>query len=1073
MKRQETTNTFSDGLVMDFNPLLTPNTVLTNALNATILTMNGNENVLQNDMGNGRVETACLPEGYIPLGTAELGGIIYIASYNPLTNKSQIGSFPSPERNVTSDEVGNVTYLHCKDFYGTYVIDYEDDSYYPVITDTVKVLLTDTQLKIGDKFCVGSNNIQKNSEVLSAFNNQDNNINKDPKYLKLHIVSIQDDGKIVYLDDNLVWYSNPNYYINSTEPISNGKITLSEYRDVINSNYSVFTSSVPGKLAIIAKLEVIEEFTASVKVAKQKDDQVTCSFNTNWIYNNDDPESRKLVNPKYIVVNWKKKTENQGEVAGWTFLEIPTEQLQNRNNDGFDPEISFSEILDISDAVGIVKLTIYPVMEYGYIEYLGTSVNIDMDKLGKDITDLNEYRYYIEDSILTLSYGFDSYPNIGESVNSVEFNFYPFNDTNYKALFLDGYDVDNDAEGNDCAISNLWTTTNINLEKELEYSIENKASSMLGHFDKVIYFDQSEESGLKKNQCYIVKLTINYTKETRYYYRILYTSDIFNSAYYSETDFNELILENYIEFTPKSSVAINTISESRTLQQDNSTIDQIPYKQDESTTQEYKIIDQFEDELSATISLDSSNSIISKHITGVQEYEISTSNDHNSTIQYISNAIEVSNITFADTTKLFDIKADNSGNIKITNKYVYSLFTPIKVFYNDLNYLQTAYQLSNLEGTILYLTSFGQDTHFILGLSDIREHPASSSCTVKTGDDTTKDYTNLQSIPTIGTGIQRELQDRDWIALQFNVWTHKKGSPFIFSIGESKNQGVGINKQDIKTTIADGTAQFSIVLFCLKTESGFVTFVPYNYFGTEWTKTPDEYSGTKAMESTETNISTDKEFYPRLSTLGTTEEDIKQQFSGFYKLTSYTGQGIPCYTYSNIGYWNNYTATRTTEIDVKVDYTYIINNTVVQRKSVIPNLWHNGNNTESITYKTTKNINISNILQNIMNFNLVASDKIYNGETFINLKGNKQSIYTKDGSVVKSIFNSNVSLNGNYLQITENTGLKSMILTCRQEEQGCYIQDIKLVNKIENKTYNKNYYTDSSEYFVDDSDINE
>jgi hypothetical protein len=51
--------------------------------------------------------------------------------------------------------------------------------------------------------------------------------------------------------------------------------------------------------------------------------------------------------------------------------------------------------------------------------------------------------------------------------------------------------------------------------------------------------------------------------------------------------------------------------------------------------------------------------------------------------------------------------------------------------------------LSNLEGTILYLTSFGQDTHFILGLSDIREHPASSSCTVKTGDDTTKDYTNL------------------------------------------------------------------------------------------------------------------------------------------------------------------------------------------------------------------------------------------------------------------------------------------------------------------------------------------
>jgi len=39
-------------------------------------------------MGNGRVETAFLPEGYIPVGTCEFGDIIYIVSYNPLINKS-------------------------------------------------------------------------------------------------------------------------------------------------------------------------------------------------------------------------------------------------------------------------------------------------------------------------------------------------------------------------------------------------------------------------------------------------------------------------------------------------------------------------------------------------------------------------------------------------------------------------------------------------------------------------------------------------------------------------------------------------------------------------------------------------------------------------------------------------------------------------------------------------------------------------------------------------------------------------------------------------------------------------
>ena len=37
---------------------------LSDALNATITTMNGNELILQNDMGNRRVDNAYLPAGY-------------------------------------------------------------------------------------------------------------------------------------------------------------------------------------------------------------------------------------------------------------------------------------------------------------------------------------------------------------------------------------------------------------------------------------------------------------------------------------------------------------------------------------------------------------------------------------------------------------------------------------------------------------------------------------------------------------------------------------------------------------------------------------------------------------------------------------------------------------------------------------------------------------------------------------------------------------------------------------------------------------------------------------------------
>lgn len=95
---EQTVNTFQKGMQLDTNPMLTGNDILTDALNATVVTMNGNELVLQNDMGNRKVNLAFLPDGYQPVGVKEYGGIIYVASYNPLTNKGQLGSFPSPRR---------------------------------------------------------------------------------------------------------------------------------------------------------------------------------------------------------------------------------------------------------------------------------------------------------------------------------------------------------------------------------------------------------------------------------------------------------------------------------------------------------------------------------------------------------------------------------------------------------------------------------------------------------------------------------------------------------------------------------------------------------------------------------------------------------------------------------------------------------------------------------------------------------------------------------------------------------------------------------------------------------------
>jgi len=68
--------------------MLQGNDVLSDCLNGTIVTMSSNEVILQNDMGNRRVDHAYLPNGYVPVGMKEYGGIIYIAAYNPINQRS-------------------------------------------------------------------------------------------------------------------------------------------------------------------------------------------------------------------------------------------------------------------------------------------------------------------------------------------------------------------------------------------------------------------------------------------------------------------------------------------------------------------------------------------------------------------------------------------------------------------------------------------------------------------------------------------------------------------------------------------------------------------------------------------------------------------------------------------------------------------------------------------------------------------------------------------------------------------------------------------------------------------------
>jgi hypothetical protein len=97
-------NSFTGGINTDLHPMLQPSDTLTDCVNGTLITYNGNENMLQNDMGNYALEGAKLPVNYVPIGVKEYAGILYIVAYNPVDKKVQVGSYPSPK--VTFDAPG-------------------------------------------------------------------------------------------------------------------------------------------------------------------------------------------------------------------------------------------------------------------------------------------------------------------------------------------------------------------------------------------------------------------------------------------------------------------------------------------------------------------------------------------------------------------------------------------------------------------------------------------------------------------------------------------------------------------------------------------------------------------------------------------------------------------------------------------------------------------------------------------------------------------------------------------------------------------------------------------------------
>lgn len=361
--KKETINTFDKGMVKDLHPLTTPNSVLTDALNATLVTYNGNDMVLQNDMGNAKVGTAFLPAGYVPVGMKEHGGIIYVAAWNPETKKGQIGSFPSPKQlwenegwSVNSDNNPSIdtVSLDTNSFYTGYMIS----------TETIKEQLfkfqdgTMREFHPGDKYAVAVDSSTYNTLVTYVSEGK----------IKLQLGVVKKDGSIEIMadakDDMFLF------------PIDNSHADASAY--ITSNTPRVFNASSSGSLIIIVTIITLDSFELLRDYDLINNTQVQVTFT-----------GRGTQDDKVL------------ETSGNT-LKLFNGKTSSKNNSS----------ITLSGSTGSQSFDIYPHLPYGIIQRMRRQGIINFDRIKKSQGDFHEWRFFVTNDYIKIGWAYEFY-NLG------------------------------------------------------------------------------------------------------------------------------------------------------------------------------------------------------------------------------------------------------------------------------------------------------------------------------------------------------------------------------------------------------------------------------------------------------------------------------------------------------------------------------------------------------------------------------------------------------------------------------------------------------------------------------------
>lgn len=476
-------NQFNKGLNLDNNPVSVSNDSLIGALNATFITKNGNEVVLQNDMGNASVDKAHLPSGYVPLGMKEHGGIVYIASYNPFTDESQVGCFPSPQRNFSTDYSNDNLNLNslCDYIVNNGIIDktyqqiniYEDDIIRP-----------------GDKFVLAAEDI--------------GNFETDPDYIKLRVFIITLDNQAIDITDEVKHPSNS--FVN-VPFVKN----LSIDPDVQDSDYTIYNNKTSGKLCLRAELVVpyrIETFYDAEY--KQLKDIITDSSERSDIINS---LSDWNINDDTYLTNLHVRVEAYDEFGNiWPVQDKMSYYNKVTISNGgeiykyHEDASNFYYLIHDGTDDSVINFKFVPMYDYGCgtpgrVISLDKSEQVNLSLIGSGKVTFNTFKYYndFDNNHLVFNYGIKFYRNNSD-----------YELTNLYLELIDFKHLDNVS----------WNYNNPNLYKKI---IPLNTENNYGTYTEIIdYFSVSINT----------QFSINTPSDTQQFYSTTVDNGLLNSSKY-------------------------------------------------------------------------------------------------------------------------------------------------------------------------------------------------------------------------------------------------------------------------------------------------------------------------------------------------------------------------------------------------------------------------------------------------------------------------------------------------------------------------------------------------------------